>query len=56
MANVIDIEGVGSAMAEKLENAGVKSIDDLLSRPRLLSADDCSTWNSRPDLVHWPVA
>lgn len=30
MANVIDIEGVGPAMAEKLEGAGIKSIDQLL--------------------------
>lgn len=30
MANVNDIEGVGPAMAEKLEGAGIKSIDQLL--------------------------
>lgn len=29
---IIDIEGVGEAYAEKLQSAGIKTVDDLLSR------------------------
>jgi predicted flap endonuclease-1-like 5' DNA nuclease len=37
MTNVVDIEGVGAASAQKLENAGINTVEALLEIPRVIS-------------------